>query len=142
MEKHPSPQMGTNGDVIAQRLIAFLVDGIILGLIAGLLSVVGFALGDTVGLLMSLVILVVTFVYVFLLEGLYGYTPGKYLFGLVVVKSDGSNCTVGASILRNLALIVDQLPFAYLIGLVLILITDENQRIGDLIADTVVVKQR
>jgi uncharacterized RDD family membrane protein YckC len=81
-------------------------------------------------------------VYMFLLEGIYGYTPGKYLLGLVVVKSDGSDCTIGSSVLRNLLLIVDQLPFAYLLGVGLILFTDENQRVGDFVADTVVVKQR
>ncbi len=62
--------------------------------------------------------------------------------GLVVVKSDGSDCTIGASVLRNLALIVDNLPFMYIAGIVLIFVTDENQRVGDLVADTVVVKQR
>jgi uncharacterized RDD family membrane protein YckC len=77
-----------------------------------------------------------------LLEGLYGYTPGKYLLGLVAVKSDGSNCTVGASILRNLLWIVDALPTANLVAMVLTLGTDDNQRVGDLVADAVVVKRQ
>lgn len=33
------------------------------------------------------------------------------------------------------------LPFAYLIDIALMLVTDDNQRVGDLVADTVVVKQ-
>ncbi|MFP8952849.1 RDD family protein [Natrialbaceae archaeon A-arb3/5] len=142
MEKHPAPQLGTNGDVIGQRFLAFLVDSVILGLISGVLVVIGALLGEIGFLLMSVVVLAVSITYILLLEGIYGYTPGKYLLGLVVVKSDGSDCTIGASILRNLALIIDNLPFAYIIGIALILITDENKRVGDFVADTVVVKQR
>ncbi|WP_255568428.1 RDD family protein [Salinarchaeum sp. IM2453] len=91
---------------------------------------------------MAFVGLTVTLVYGFLLEELYGYTPGKYLLGLVVIKSDGSNCTIGASIVRNLLWIVDALPTFNLVAMVLILLTDDNQRVGDLVADTVVVRQQ
>jgi uncharacterized RDD family membrane protein YckC len=100
------------------------------------------ALDDTGLLLLVFVGVVAMLFYGFLLEGLYGDTPGKYLLGLVVVKSSGSNCTVGASILRNLLWIIDALPTANLVAMVLILVTDDNQRVGDLIADTVVVKQQ
>ena len=91
---------------------------------------------------MAFVGLTVTLVYGFLLEELYGYTPGNYLLGLVVIKSDGSNCTIGASIVRNLLWIVDALPTFNLVAMVLILLTDDNQRVGDLVADTVVVRQQ
>lgn len=91
---------------------------------------------------MTLVALAVSIVYGFLLEGLYGYTPGKYLLGLVVVKSDGSNYTIGASTLRNLLWLVDSLPTLNLVAIAMIFLTDENQRVGDLVADTVVVRQR
>ena len=141
MEKHPAPQMGTQGNVIGQRLLAFVLDSIILSIVA-IAVVVPFALlGDAGMLFGGFLMIILALVYVYLLEGMYGYTPGKYAMGLVVVKSDGSNCTIGASIIRNLLLIVDQLPFAYLIGIALILITDDNQRVGDLVADTVVVEQ-
>ena len=142
MEKYPAPAIGTTGDVIGQRLLAFVLDSIILSVL-GVVLIFPFALlGDAGVLLGTLLLFAVAVVYVFLLEGLYGYTPGKHLMGLVVVKSDGSNCTVGASVVRNLLLIVDQLPFAYLIGIVLLFVTEKNQRVGDLAADTVVVKQR
>ena len=142
MKKHPTPKLGTSGDVIWHRVLAYVIDSVLMGLIWGVAVLAGTALGDTGSLLLVLVGVVATLVYGFLLEGLYGYTPGKYLLGLVVVKSDGSNCTVGASILRNLLWIVDALPTANLVAMVLILVTDENQRVGDLVADTVVVKQQ
>ena len=142
MKKHPTPKLGTSGDVIWHRVLAYVIDSVLMGLIWGVAVIAGTALGDTASLLLVLVGVVATLVYGFLLEGLYGYTPGKYLLGLVVVKSDGSNCTVGASILRNLLWIVDALPTANLVAMVLILVTDDNQRVGDLVAGTVVVKRQ
>jgi uncharacterized RDD family membrane protein YckC len=142
MKKHPTPKLGTSGDVIWHRVLAYVIDSVLMGLIWGMAVLAGTALDDAGSLLLVFVGMVATLVYGFLLEGLYGYTPGKYLLGLVVVKSDGSNCTVGASILRNLLWIVDAFPTANLVAMVLILVTDDNQRVGDLVADTVVVKQQ
>ncbi len=142
MEKHPKPQLGTNGNVIWHRVGAFFIDSILMGLIWVPVMLAGAALGDIVALMFIFAGLVATLVYGFLLEGLYGYTPGKYLLGLVVIKSDGSNCSIGASILRNLLWIVDSLPTFNLIAMISILVTDDNQRVGDLVADTVVVKQQ
>jgi uncharacterized RDD family membrane protein YckC len=142
MNKHPTPKLGTSGDVIWHRVLAYVIDSILMGLIWGMVILAGTALGDAGSLLLVFVGVVALLVYGFLIEGLYGYTPGKHLLGLVVVKSDGSNCTVGASILRNLLWIVDALPTANLVAMVLILVTDDNQRVGDLVADTVVVKQQ
>ena len=142
MKKHPTPKLGTSGDVIWRRGLAYVIDSVLMGLIWGMVILAGTALGDAGSLLLVVVGVVALLVYGFLLEGLYGYTPGKHLLGLVVVKSDGSNCTVGASILRNLLWIVDALPTANLVAMVLILVTDDNQRVGDLVADTVVVKQQ
>jgi len=142
MEKHPQPQRETHGDVIWHRVGAFLIDSILMGLIWGPIVLAGAALGDIGFLVLAFVGLAATVVYGFLLEGLYGYTPGKYLLGLVVIKSDGSNCSIGASILRNLLWVVDALPTFNLIAMGSILLTDDNQRVGDLVADTVVVRQQ
>jgi len=142
MEKHPAPQMGTEGNVIGPRFIAFFIDSILSGILGAIIILPGALLGDAGFLIFGLLAFVFYLVYWFLLEGIYGYRPGKYLMGLVVVKSDGSDCTIGASIIRNLLLIVDNLPFAYIVGIALILITDKKQRVGDLVADTVVVRRR
>ena len=128
--------------MIWHRVLAYVIDSVLMGLIWGMVILAGTALDDAGSLLLVFVGMVAMLVYGFLLEGLYGYTPGKYLLGLVVVKSDGSNCTVGASILRNLLWIVDALPTANLVAMVLILVTDDDQRVGDLVADTVVVKRQ
>ena len=142
MKRHPKPQLGTNGNVIWHRVGAFFIDSILLGLIWVPVMLAGAALGEIGFLVFTVVGLVATFVYGFLLEGLYGYTPRKYLLGLVVIKPDGSNCTIGASILRNLLWVVDALPTFNLVAMISILLTDDNQRVGDLVADTAVVKQK
>ncbi|MFC7323651.1 RDD family protein [Halorubrum rutilum] len=128
--------------MIWHRVGAFLIDSILMGLLWVPVILAGATPGDIGLLALTFTGLAATLVYGFLLEGLYGYTPGKYLLGLVVVKSDGSNCTIGASVLRNLLWIVDALPTFNLVAMVSILLTDDNQRVGDLVADTVVVKQQ
>lgn len=141
MEKHPAPRKGTEGEAVVERLVAFVLDSIILSVVSVAIIIPGALLGDTGIALFGLLAVVASLAYVLLLEGIYGYTPGKYVMGLVVVKSDGSPCTIGASVIRNLLLIVDQLPFMYLIGIVLLFVTDRSQRVGDLAADTVVVER-
>lgn len=142
MKKHSTSKIGTSGDVIWHRVLGYVIDSVLMGLIWGMAVLVGTALDDAGSLLLVFVGMIATLVYGFLLEGLYGYTPGKYLLALVVVKSDGSNCTVGASILRNLLWIVGALPTVNLVAMALILGPDDNQRVGDLVADTVVVKKQ
>lgn len=142
MKRHPKPQLGTNGNVIWHRVGAFFIDSILLGLIWVPIILAGAALGEIGFLVFTVAGLVATLVYGFLLEGLYGYTPGKFPLGLVVIKPDGSNCTIGASILRNLLWVVDALPTFNLVAMISILLTDNNQRVGDLVANIAVVKQK
>ena len=71
-----------------------------------------------------------------------GRTPGKRMNGLRVVRSRGQPVDVMASVIRNTLRIIDFLPVAYLIGIVSILSTSKNQRLGDLAAGTLVVRER
>jgi uncharacterized RDD family membrane protein YckC len=80
-----------------------------------------------------------------------GQTPGKKMFGLRVVRSSGVKVGWGASFMRNLVRFADMMPllpsfqlgvFAfsyYLFGVVSCLVTRRFQRLGDLVADTVVI---
>lgn len=142
MERFPQPKLTTTGDVTLQRIVAYLVDSILIGVVGIPFALAASVLGNTAGILLTLAGLAVILVYVFLLEGLIGYTPGKYLLGLVVVKSDGSRCTVGAALIRNLAWFIDMLPGVNLVAIASIYLTDNHQRVGDLLADTLVVKQQ
>jgi uncharacterized RDD family membrane protein YckC len=70
-----------------------------------------------------------------------GRTPGKRWSSLRVVCDDGSPVTFRASALRNLVRLVDVLPGMYLVGAVAIFATRRNQRLGDLAAGTLVVRE-
>jgi uncharacterized RDD family membrane protein YckC len=71
-----------------------------------------------------------------------GRTPGKGLNGLRVVRTDGSPVGFFTSAVRNTLRLVDLLPAGYLAGIVCILVTQRNQRLGDLAAGTLVVRER
>jgi uncharacterized RDD family membrane protein YckC len=71
-----------------------------------------------------------------------GRTPGKRLNGLRVVRTDGSPVGFFTSAVRNVLRLVDLLPGMYFAGIVSILVTRRNQRLGDLAAGTLVVRER
>src|SRR5439155_7623464 len=71
-----------------------------------------------------------------------GRTPGKRLNGLRVVRESGAPVTFAASAVRNVLRLVDWLPGTYLVGMVAILVSSRNQRLGDLAAGTLVVRER
>jgi uncharacterized RDD family membrane protein YckC len=71
-----------------------------------------------------------------------GRTPGKRWTGLRVVDTGGRPVTFVASAVRNLVRLVDWLPSAYVIGSISILASSKNQRLGDIAADTLVVRER
>ncbi len=68
-----------------------------------------------------------------------GQTPGKRAQHIGVVNADGTPVHFGASLIRNLLWPIDALPFAYLLGLITMMVTERFRRIGDLAAATLVV---
>lgn len=75
-----------------------------------------------------------------LLEGFSGRTVGKGAVGIRVVRTDGSNCTVRAAAVRTTMRFVDFLPACYLLGILSMLRSARNRRLGDAAAGTVVVE--
>jgi uncharacterized RDD family membrane protein YckC len=73
-----------------------------------------------------------------LAEGRFGTSPGKRLLGLRVLGVDLAPCGFGRALLRNVLELVDAV-FGYAVGLGLIALTPNQQRLGDLAARTVVV---
>ncbi len=71
-----------------------------------------------------------------------GRTPGKRLIGLRVIRSEGLSVGFVASAVRNLVRIVDFLPAFYTVGTIFILFNGRHQRLGDLAAGTLVVRER
>jgi len=75
-----------------------------------------------------------------------GQTPGKKLLKLRVIREDGRPITLWEAIARNLLRIFDAVPGfilpVYSIGLITIFASSRDQRIGDMFAGTVVVRER
>jgi uncharacterized RDD family membrane protein YckC len=145
----PTPE-GIELDLVlagaASRFVAAMVDltiqfAILIGLI-GVLAAIGSGNGVVVAGWAILSFLVI-FGYDVLFEVLNsGRTPGKMLNGLRVVRVTGHPVGFLTSSIRNVIRPIDFLPGGYLLGATLILSTPKNQRLGDIVAGTLVVRQR
>jgi uncharacterized RDD family membrane protein YckC len=141
---------------VGSRFVASLLDQVIqwtvifaLMLLLGRLGGGGaFDVADSTAAALAMAALVVA---VFVVQLLYdvsfetlasGRTPGKRWTGLRVVRLDGSPVGFVTSAVRNLLRIVDVLPGFYAVGLVAVLASRRNQRLGDLAAGTLVVRER
>lgn len=80
------------------------------------------------------------FAYYTLFEGLLGFTPGKLLFGLRILKYDAPKRPgLARALVRSAARLVDGIGF-YLVGWTLALSSPQRQRLGDRLAGTLVVR--
>ena len=122
---------------VGMRFLALLIDGIIIGAVGGLLS---FIFRNAPGLSGSLIGLL-AIAYFIVMEATQGATVGKMALGLRVVKMDGSPISWSESVIRNLLRIIDGL-FVYLVGAILIWTSPLKQRLGDRVANTVVIRKR
>ncbi|MBA2272575.1 MAG: RDD family protein [Actinobacteria bacterium] len=125
------------------RMAAGLIDVAIQGTILLALGVL--TLGrETVGVaIFTVAAFGVIFVYPLFFETLMsGRTPGKRLTGLRVIRMGGRPVGFVASAVRNVVRLADWLPAGYGIGIVAIIASPRDQRLGDLAAGTVVVRER
>jgi len=71
-----------------------------------------------------------------------GRTPGKRVARIRVIERSGRPIGLFESMARNFIRYVDQIPFFYAIGAIAIFVTKDHQRLGDLAAGTLVVRDR
>jgi uncharacterized RDD family membrane protein YckC len=71
-----------------------------------------------------------------------GRTPGKRVARIRVIQRSGRAIGLFESMARNLVRYVDQLPFFYGVGVITMFVTKQHQRLGDLAAGTLVVRDR
>jgi uncharacterized RDD family membrane protein YckC len=71
-----------------------------------------------------------------------GQTPGKRLAGIRVIKNTGRALDVYEIIGRNLLRVVDALPTMYIVGIVSMMISRQNQRLGDHLVGSIVVHDK
>lgn len=70
-----------------------------------------------------------------------GQTPGKQYCGIRTVTTNGQSISFFSAVLRNMLRFADFLPFSFLTAVISMLITNKHQRIGDIFADTIVIKE-
>ena len=71
-----------------------------------------------------------------------GQTPGKRVARIRVIQRSGRGIGLFESMARNLVRYVDQIPFFYAVGVIVVFSTRQHQRLGDLAAGTLVVRER
>ncbi len=71
-----------------------------------------------------------------------GQSPGKRILNLMVIKETGEAITFFDSALRNIIRVIDFLPSFYLVGSVIMVFNENYKRIGDMAANTIVVKKQ
>ena len=75
-----------------------------------------------------------------------GQTPGKRIMKLRVIRDDGRPITLWEAVARNLLRVFDAAPGfivpIYSVGLIVIFMSGRDQRVGDLFAGTVVIRER
>lgn len=130
---------------IGERLIAIAIDYtiIIIYLFSTITLIQRMYLpGDFQAIIYIFIINLPTLFYFFLCETFnHGQSLGKRLMNIRVVKVDGSTPGISSYLLRWLLLPIDGLLTGGL-GLLSILLTKNNQRIGDLAAGTMVIKEK
>lgn len=138
---------GLEVHVTGRRVVATIVDAILLGIISGVVAALfgtsttssGFDVTrlSTGG---SFLLLVVAVLYYVVLEGFAGRTIGKMVTGIRVVDAaTGNPPGLGKALVRTVLRIVDGL-FAYLVGFIIVLASTNRRRLGDMAARTLVVR--
>lgn len=127
-------------DVVGQRALAVGIDAVVVGLCSVALVAFTGPLDAALvgGPLPSALLLapVVWMAYAVALVGTWGQTPGKYLAGVVVVDTHGGAPTYRAAAVRELLRLAD----VALVGLLSLPRSTKRQRLGDRVADTIVVR--
>ena len=127
------------------RLLAWMLDVVVLGMVSTLLSIAVAALGwmarDLAGAVATIGFFLLQLGYPMATEWLWrGQTLGKRAFRLRVVDVHGLRLQFSQIAIRNLLRAVDILPGVYLVGGLACLFSRHAQRLGDFAANTVVIR--
>ncbi|MBN8192225.1 RDD family protein [Bacillus sp. NTK074B] len=143
---------------LGSRAAALMIDQIILGILNILIVVIlffattgnngpfglyMFEINSTLWGFAIIALFVLNWGYFLALEYFWGgKTVGKHLLGIRVMQENGHSVTLLSCFIRNLLRIIDLLPAAYFLGMIMIFLHSRHKRVGDIVAGTIVVHER
>jgi uncharacterized RDD family membrane protein YckC len=127
------------------RFLALAVDRgciiVVSIMLSAALKLVGLISADVAAAATMLAYFVISIGYPILLEWTWqGQTLGKRLMHLRVIDEDALRLHFGQIVIRNLLRFVDALPAFYLVGGIASIVNARGQRLGDLAANTIVIR--
>jgi uncharacterized RDD family membrane protein YckC len=139
---------------IGSRFIAILIDYLICGAFLLLLIIIAVIIIPALHLfskvsanwaagIFFLIIFLIQWGYFSLFEAFNsGRTPGKHAAKIRVIHESGRGINFLESLARNLLRAIDWLPGFYAVGVVAMFASKRHQRLGDMVAGTLVVRDR
>ncbi|KGO82043.1 RDD family protein [Flavobacterium beibuense] len=134
---------------VGERVLAYLLDiviimsyyGVVLFLIFSIFDMSNFTESDgaSVMAVYGLISLPVVFYALFFENLMEGQTVGKKILKIKVIKIDGYQSSFADYLIRWLFRIIEVTPPFSFIGLIVMIINDKTQRIGDMAAGTAVI---
>ncbi|MEO9885075.1 MAG: RDD family protein [Balneola sp.] len=134
---------------IFERILAYLVDFLVLGIywtVLMMISTYGTSIvpGDSGGgndWILYVIVLLPVMLYHLTMEIIWnGYTVGKWLIGIRVVKLDGTRPSVSNYLIRWLIRLFEITMTSGVVAFFTLLLNGKGQRLGDIAAKTCVIK--
>jgi uncharacterized RDD family membrane protein YckC len=125
-------------DLVIQGLAAAILSGLVVALV--LLAGWPLGIAAAVDAVLGFLVLFAYNIYFELRRS--GRTVGKQLNGLRVLRDDGGPVSFTSSAIRNIVRLLDVYGLLGVPAIVSVLVTRDNQRLGDLAAGTIVVRER
>ena len=130
-------------DLLVLILVTLLI-ALPFGILAATTALYGNAPAFVLALIfgpMTAILIAVWLLYFTYFESTTGQTLGKRALDIRVMDvKTGRPPSVGMAFVRSIVRIIDWLPALYILGFIIAALTSRKQRLGDLLADTVVVK--
>jgi len=130
---------------VGSRFVALIVDILLVTALSAVVSqLTRGALPGAIGIIaQAMILLVLTWGYHVYFEVRHqGQSPGKRIAGIRVVDGRGLPLSLEQSFVRNVVRVLDALPVGYALGALVCQVDRHRRRLGDIAADTLVVRER
>lgn len=133
-------ELGSLGDRVVGRIIDLVIAVAYIVIVMLLISYAGTGMSGSGALVMLLLFLPVVFYDLVCEIVLNGQSVGKKVMGIRVISLNGDQPTVSQYLIRWLFRVVDFSIFGGLVALIVCAVSEKRQRLGDMIAGTVLIK--